>query len=192
MNSKLILCLTLVLSDTLLGCSTTPRHSVESRQWGLTTNGLQMSLSVWAAGNREDPEFEIAFRNMGEQDVSLNLGRMLANGKVQLPDKIHLSLMDGSGRKQELHFSDPPVAGRVDAYVVPLRAGSSYTLELRLDQFWSPGTKEFRLKLEPGRYEVSAQFQGDGPEAVNPDMAGVELMNFWKGNLQSNPVLIVE
>jgi len=195
MNPKLILCLALVLSGTLLGCSTTPRHSVESRQWGLTTNGLQMSLSVLADGNREDPEFEVAFRNMGEQDVSLNLGIMLANGKVQLPDKIHLSLMDGSGRSRDLHFSDKryaSVSGRVDAYVVPLRAGSTYTLKLRLDQFWLPDTEEFRLKLKPGRYQVSAQFQGVGAETSNPDMAGVELMNFWKGKLQSNVVVIVE
>ena len=34
---------------------------------------------------KDEPEFEVAFQNMGEQDVSLNLGIMLANGKVQLP-----------------------------------------------------------------------------------------------------------
>jgi len=192
---KVLLCFALVLSGALLGCSTTARHSSESRQSGLATNGLQMFLSVLAAGDREDPEFEIVFRNMGEYDVSLNLGIMLANGKVQLPDKIHLQLVDGSGKSRELDFSDkryPGIAGRVDDYVVPLRAGSIYTLKLRLDQFWSPGTEEFELKLKPGRYEVSARFQGDGATTGNPDMAGMKLMNYWKGKLQSNVVVIVE
>ena len=176
--------------DPTTGLPMSPRH--ESRQWGTAANGLQMSLAILTTGDRDDPAFEVAFRNMGEQDVSLNLGMMLANGKVQLPDKIHLGLMDGSGRKRELHFSDPPVAGRVDAYVVPLRSGSTYTLKLRLAQFWSPGTEEFRLRLKPGRSEMSAQFQGDDVEASNLDMAGMKLMNFWKGKLQSNVVVIVE
>jgi len=80
----------------------------------------------------------------------------------------------------------------VDSYVVPLRVGSTYTLKLRLNQFWSPSTQEFRLKLRPGRYEVLAQFQGNGVETSNADMAGMKLMHFWEGNLQSNPVLIEE
>lgn len=139
-----------------------------------------------------DPEFKVAIQNVGEKDVCLNLGLMLANGKVMIPDKIHLNLVDGNGGKRELRLSLPAVAGRVDNYMVPLRAGSSYTVKLRLDQFWSPTTHEFALRLKPGRYEVSAQFQGKGAETVNSDMRGMNLMNFWKGNLQSNPVLIVE
>jgi hypothetical protein len=194
MNPKLILCLALVLSGILLGCSTITRHSIENRQWGPATDGLQMSLSVLTTGDQNDPEFEVAFRNLGEQDVSLNLGIMLANGKVQLPDKIHLSLVDGSGKSRELHFSDKryaAVGGRVDDYVVPLRAGSTYTLKLRLDQFVSADTGD-NVKLKPGRYEVSARFQGDGATTSNLDMAGMKSMNFWKGKLQSNVVVIVE
>jgi len=188
MKPKILLCLALVLSGGLPGCSTTPRHSVGSRQWGPANNGLQMSLSVLTTGNRENPEFEVAFRNVGKQDVCLDLGLMLDNGRVQLPDKIHLNLLDGSGRNRELDFSDrmhPGVAGRLDDYVVPLRAGSTYTLGLRLDQFWSPSTKEFELKLTPGRYEISAQFQEDRAETRN-------LIFVWKGKLQSNIAEIVE
>jgi hypothetical protein len=48
------------------------------------------------------------------------------------------------------------------------------------------------LKLEPGRYEISAQFQGDGAEHVNSDMQGMKLMDFWKGKLQSNVVAIAQ
>jgi hypothetical protein len=195
MKSKLILCLAFVLSGCLFGCSTTTHHSIASRQWGSENNGLQMSLSVLITDRRDDPKFEVAFQNAGEHDVCVNLGSMLANGKVQLPDKIHLKLIDGNGRIRELLFSDrkyPGVAGRIDDYVVPLKTGSTYTLQLRLSQFWSPDTKEFGLKLTPGRYEVSAQFQGGGAEYFNTGMEGMKLMNFWKGKLQSNVVMIVE
>jgi hypothetical protein len=78
------------------------------------------------------------------------------------------------------------IAGRVDNYAVPLRSGSTYILELRLDQFWSPSTKEFNLKLKPGHYWVSALFLGTGAETRNSDTTGMNLMHFWKGKLQSN------
>ena len=195
MNAKLILCIALGLSSVLLGCRTTARHSLANRPWGPATNGLQLSLSVLTTGQRDDPEFEVAFRNTGEQDVNLNLGKMLANGKAQLPSKVHFELVDHSGRSRELLFLDkrhPGVSGRIDDYVVPLRAGSLHTLKLRLDLFWSPSTQEFEVKLKPGRYKISAGFQGDSAETSNPDLAGVKLMNFWKGKLQSNVAVIVE
>lgn len=156
------------------------------QRWMPATNGLLMFLSVLKTDNWDDPGFEVTFRNMGEQDVCLNLGLMLANGKVQLPAQIHLKLWDGSGKNWELDFADKrygAIAGRVDDYAVPLRSGSTYTLELRLDQFWSPVTKEFDLKLKHGRYWVSAQLQGDD---AGTDKLNIMLMNFWKGRLQSN------
>ncbi len=179
MKTKLLLCLALALSGVLFGCATTSNQPA-------ATNGLQMSLSVVKTNDRNDPGFEVTFKNVGENDVCLNLGYMLANGKVQLPAQIHLKLGDAGGKIRELDFADKrygAVAGRVDDYAVPLRSGSSYTLELRLGQFWSPGTKEFALKLEPGRYWVSAWYQGNGTQT---DLHNTLLMNFWQGRLESN------
>jgi len=189
MKIKIIFHLVLGVCVGLSGCTSTPFGSPASRPLGAVTNALQMSLSIGNTHHRDDPEFEVAFQNVGERDVSLNLGYMLANGGVQLPAKIHLRLVDEAGTIRELDFTDRKhdgVAGRVDDYVVPLRSGSTYTLELRLDQFWSPSTKEFALKLKPGRNEVSAEFQGEGAEYLNSDMGGMKLMNFWKGKLRSN------
>src|SRR5882762_9505959 len=105
---------------------------------------------------------------------------MLADGKVQLPDRISLNLTNEGGRIRKLSFFDkryPAVAGRMDSYIVPLRAGSIYTLRLSLHQFWSPDTKEFDLKLLPGRNQISAQFEGGGAKFVNFDMPGIKFMN---------------
>jgi hypothetical protein len=194
MKFKLILCFALVLSGGLSGCKTGgTRDSRGNQQSGAVTDGLQMSLSVSKSSNPDDPEFEVAIRNVGEKDVTLNLGIMLANGKVQLPEKIRLNLADKSGKTRELFFSDKrfaSISGRVDDYVVPLRSGAAYTFKLRLDQFWSPGTQEFEMKLKSARYEMSAQIQADGPGHFNTDMEGMKLMNYWKGKLESNTVVI--
>ncbi len=136
----------------------------------------------------ETPVFHVTLENAGDKDVMLNLGMMLANGKVLLPDAIHLILIDSAGKSRELHFSDrryPGVAGRIDDYAVPLRVGSAYTLRLSLDNFWCPKMKG-RLKLKPGEYRVRSEFVGKGAQSVNGDMEGIRLMNFWQGTLQSD------
>lgn len=168
-------------------------QSIDSLQWGAPVDGLQMSLSTANSRKMDIPEFQVVVRNAGEQDVTLNLGFMLANGKVQLPESISLNLTDAHRKTRKLNFFDrrySGVAGRVDDYVVPLRAGSSYTLKFSLDQFWSPDTKEYELKLYPGKYQITAQFEGGGAKTSNLDMPGIKLMNFWQGKLQSNALAV--
>src|SRR5256885_6647783 len=79
------------------------------------------------------------------------------------------------------------VAGRLDPYIVYLRAHTTYALELGLDQFWSPATHEYQpLALSPGIYETSLEFEGREPGIVNLDQAYISKMTFWKGKLTSN------
>ena len=192
MKLKFFFCFALVLGGAWFGCSTAGPHSFSGNHpSGPVTDGLQLELSVSGTDHRSGPEFEVAIRNVGEKDCCLNLGMMLANGKVMMPDKIHLFLADCNGKRQELILAVPAIAGRVDDYVVPLRAGSAYTLAVRLDQFVLPTTGD-RPVCAPGRCEVWAQFSGSSGTNGNSDMAGVNLLNFWKGNLRSNPVLIRE
>ena len=168
-------------------------QSIDGLHWGTAIDGLQMSISTIDSSTVNVPQFQLAFWNAGEQDVTLNLGMMLANGKAQLPNKIALRFTDASGMTRKLDFFDkryPAIAGRIDDYVVPLRAGSIYTLKISLDQFWSPATKEFDLKLSAGQYRISAQFEGGGAVAPSLDMPGIKLMNFWIGKLQSNTLLV--
>jgi hypothetical protein len=152
----------------------------------------RLVMSISAAKPKitnESPVFHVTLENAGDKDVMLNLGMMLANGKVLLPEAIHLILIDSAGKSRELHFSDrrySGVAGRIDDYAVPLRVGSAYTLRLSLDNFWCPKTKEFRLNLKPGEYRVRSAFAGKGAQFVNRDMEGIKLMNFWQGTLQSD------
>jgi hypothetical protein len=150
-------------------------------------NGVQMCLT--SSGSN----LELAFRNVGDRDVTLNLGVMMANGKVQLPNRIAVKFTDAQGKTRLFKFGDkryPGVAGRLDDYVVPLRVGSTYTLQLTLGQFWCQETKEFSIPLLPGDNHLTAQFAGTGADAVNLDMPGIKLMNFWLGNVESNVLTI--
>lgn len=186
MKTHIILCFAVLFSSALVGCSSATHPSIADRQWGPAIGGLQLSLAVLKADPRDDPLLEATFRNDGVQDVCLNLGIMLDNGRLQFPDKNSLNLIDANGKTRKLLFSGPPaVAGRVDDYVVPMRAGSTYTLRSRLDRFWSPSAKQFGLTLKPGRYEISVQFQEDHAETRN-------LIVVWTGKIQSNSEQIVE
>lgn len=162
-------------------------QSMENSGRGAAVDGLQMSVSLAEKGKTGVPEFQIALQNIGEQDVTLNLGMMLANGKVQLPEKISLNVTDASGKTRSFKFFNPKyaaIAGRVDDYVVPLRAGSTYTLVIPFDYFWSLSANQTVSQLPPGKYKITAQFEGRGAEiAGNSD---IKLMNFWKGEAQSN------
>jgi len=161
--------------------------SSQSNNCGRAVNGVQLCLASSGAN------LELAFRNVGDHDVTLNLGIMLANGKVQLPDRVAIKFTDAQGKTRLFQFGDKRyggIAGRVDDYVVPLRAGSTYTLYLTLDQFWCQETKEFSIPLLSGDNLLTAQFEGTGANAVNLDMPGMKLMNFWFGKVESNTLTL--
>ena len=69
---------------------------------------------------------------------------------------------------------------------MPLRAGSTYTLQFTLDQFWCNETKEFAIKLLPGRNYLTVRFEGTDARLVNLDMPAIKFMNFWLGKVESN------
>jgi len=134
------------------------------------------------------PNLQLTLRNVGDRDLTLNLGIMLANGKVQLPDHLAIKFTDALGNTRLFKFGDKrygSVGGRVDDYIVPLRVGSTYTLLLTLDQFWCQETKEFSIPLLSGG-NLTAKFEGAKATSINLDMPGIALMNFWLGKAHSN------
>src|SRR5215471_4428678 len=186
----LIAAMSILVSSTVFFTTASAATTGDSVQWGSPSDGVQMSLS---SPEPSDSELQLALRNVGDHDVTLNLGWMLANGKVQLPNYISLNLTDGKGKTRLFQFTDKNhsrVAGRVDDYVVPLRVGSMFTLALRLDQFWCQETMEFEMKLLPGENRLTAQFEGRGAKQANLDMPAMKLMNFWLGKIESNTLII--
>jgi hypothetical protein len=160
--------------------------------WGQSAHGLRLGLSVSSGSlSRANAEFSLALENTGDADFVLNLGSMLANGKVMFPEAMRLILTDPAGNTSELGFFDrryPAVAGRVDPFVVPLRAGSTYVVRTSLNQYFIPATNNFDFRLSSGRNRIAARFEGQPARSVNSDMQGVALLNFWRGTVESNVV----
>ena len=159
----------------------------EANDCGAAVDGLRMCLAS------SDSNLQLALRNVGDHDLTLNLGIMLANGKVQLPNRVAIRFTDAQGKTRLFKFSDKRygfVAGRVDYYVVPIRVGSTYTLQLTLDQFWCQETKEFSIPLLSGNNYLTAQLEGTGATVANSDMPGIQLMNFWLGKVDSNTLTL--
>jgi len=56
--------------------------------------------SVTAATERpEERDFYVAIDNVGDRDVVVNLGYMIANGKVMFPEAVRLLLTDSYGAR---------------------------------------------------------------------------------------------
>ena len=187
-NVSLILIAAICTSIGLTASSDDPSHrTVDNLQWGQPSDGVQISLS---STDPNGSDLQVALRNVGDHDLTLNLGSIMANGKVQLPEDVNIYFTDAQGRSRVFKFADKNhsgVAGRLDDYVVPLRVGSMYTLRLTLDQFWCHQTEEFEIPLLPGKNQLTARFHGSGARLGNSD---IKLMNFWLGNVESNTLTI--
>ena len=133
-------------------------------------------------------KFIVALQNTSNSDFVLNLGSMLGNGKVMLPHAVQLLLTDRIlGNTLELHYCGLRyIVGRLDDYTVALQAGATYALRVSLDKYCGPAPRGFGVNLLPGRYQISARFDGRGAITKGGDMAGVALLNFWKGTIQSD------
>jgi len=163
--------------------------------WGPATAGLRIGISIGGAEAQSNrAPLVISLKNVGEKDFVLNLGTMLANGRVMFPEAVRLIVVDPMGTSRELHFFDrryPGIAGRLDDFIVALRGGPSYSFTVSTDQYWSPTTREIPLKWVPGVNRISARFDGRGASHVNGDMSGVKLLNFWHGTVDSGVLQLV-
>jgi hypothetical protein len=179
MRTKLILWLLVFVAAPVLA-------GFEGR-WGVVTNGLQLAISpereTWTVG--DSPGFQVAFRNDGTNDVFLNLGFTLANGRRHFPDAVSLVLLDSGGHSRRLEVVGPAaIGGRVDDYAVGLQTKAVHQLRLSLSEFWCPSTHAYKLKLPKGHYQITARFQGRGATHKNTGMDWTA-WNFWEGTLES-------
>jgi hypothetical protein len=181
-----------VLAITLAIPQATSSHAFprSSQASGSSTGGLSLRISAATETvPSQGAKFIVALQNTSNADFVLNLGVMLGNGKVMLPNAIHLLLTDRIlGNTLALDFCGGPgaIAGRLDDYTVALQAGATYALPVSLYKYCGPAPMALGVKLLPGRYHISARFDGRGALTRNTDMAGVALLNFWTGTIQSD------
>ena len=153
--------------------------------WGEPKNGVRLGIAPGTPGR-----IAVALENVGKDDVMINVGMMLANGKRQLPTGIRLTAIDAENKSHDLTFNLPGVAGRVDQFLVPLPAGSRYTLSIALSEY---ALDRFE-RPEPGLYKLKAELVGGPIDRPNADMAGLTTFPLWTGPATSGetPFVVVE
>jgi hypothetical protein len=168
---------------------------------GEAVDGVQMAISLGGMLKPGVPTLQVVFRNLSDKDVNLNLGttggyspRPCKLDKKTIPCTLDfkLNIVDSHGVTRTYTFSGIfYVAGRLDAYIISLHAKSTYTLELGIDQFWSPETHEYEaLALAKGRYQLSLEFEGRAPRMINLDQPNMSTMTFWTGKITSNSLSV--
>jgi hypothetical protein len=104
-----------------------------------------MALSaVKPEGPAHGIELCVAFRNVGSSDVVLDLGFMLANGKVQYPTDVQFALTDSKGQTRALHYPTERlvISGPVYDFLAPVPIGAIYVLHVNLERYccFEPGS----------------------------------------------------
>lgn len=173
----------------LAGSPPAPRE--DGPTWGKAHEGLRIGIDKvhFPRPGRGRPEFRVILENVGDDDLAVNIGIMLANGRAQYPNAIWLLAEGPDGRKQQLIPNGPGrIAGRVDPMLVPLPAGASYAVRCTLNQFSIGESAEPAAHLKPGVYRISAVY--DSAKARTFERKNV--MSFfsarhWKGTVRSAP-----
>ena len=150
---------------------------------------MNVRLDLNEVGEPKVPKFRVELQNAGEDDLVLNLGIMLANGRKQYPEEIFLILTDSQGKARRFDLRGPAgIAGRMDPLIVPLPVGSAFSIPVDLEKYWPAVSNEFDYKLKPGTYFLEAQFRGKGltQQEANLDVKGLALMPYWTGSITSN------
>jgi hypothetical protein len=158
-----------------------PVAAPEEPAWGKPVKGLRLGVRRGKAA-----QLMAVLENVGPDDLVVNLGLMLANGKKQLATAVGLTLTGADGKARPFSRKLVGVAGRVDPFVVPLASGCRYEVRCVLDQFAAADGDA----PAAGRYQASAVFVG---EAVTRDVngdSGPRLMTYWTGTARSAEVTL--
>lgn len=173
-----------------------PGHSsAQTAPTGETPADLQMVITQNGLIKPGVPSLQVVFRNVSDRDVDIYLGDIggwsprpckLDNRETTCTFNFNLNVADGTGAQRSYTFRGASyVAGAFGPYTVHLRPHDTYTLELGIDQFHSPATREYQpLALAPGACKISLEFAGLAPSFPNADPQ--HLAKFWKGKLTSN------
>lgn len=156
--------------------------------WGASANGLRVGIDRPHDAPTGSCSLALWFENTGTEDYLLNLGLMLSNARRM--DASAVSLVVGDGGAKTLHPWRGPlsVGGRVDDYLVALRAGSRYMIAAELINFRGASALEPALAPRPGRYQIAMRFVAQPPRATNGDTLGIGTWHFWTGSVDSRSI----
>ena len=174
----------------LLGTLDSSAADEEVALHGKAVGGIRIRLALPAAERGEKPPSQclVTIENVGDSDLNVKLGISLANGKSHHPDALRfLAVSKGKKARTLIYAALPGVAGRVDPYVVPLPAGSSYTLRCKFEKYADSESGE-RIDLTAKDYRFAAELVGAPITDTPMDVQGLALVPCWRGKVLSNEI----
>ncbi len=156
---------------------------------GKAVGGLRLRLEFPPAesGKKLQSQCNLVLENVGDSDLNVLLGISLANGKSYHPVAIRLFARSKGNKTRTLIYPQPRVAGRIDPFVLPLLAGSSYVLPCEFDKYADAETGA-PIDLTSKDYQITAELHGEAVTKTNQDMQGLALTPYWQGKVRSNEV----
>ena len=131
----------------------------------------------------------VTLRNPGNADTAVVLGVTLANGRVYLPTGIKVRVRrPAEMREHEPLYNNLTRGGRVDSWVVPLPAGSSFTFLVPVRHFISPTTYTADFKpFVAGGDGLDLRVVLDA-RPIEFGSADMRLLKVWVGALTSDQI----
>ena len=149
-------------------------------EWGKAVNGLQMSIYPERKSRDSTAayQFRVEIRNVGQKDLLLLLGQMLANGRIQRPEAVRLLMTNPQG--ENLNCGVPGegiITGLILPFIVPLPVGASYSLPVDLKSWTANWTRCYTprdaVPLREGKYTLRAQYSASAEDGNSwPDPGG--------------------
>ena len=147
---------------------------------------MQVELKVRCQLSAGSPALRITLLNGSTTDTAIVLGTSIGNGRWYVADSVVVEVRRGQeGRVEEYRpgGGPPAIAGRIDPWIVPLPAGSEFSLTLPIVRLSSQ--KGDSLSLGTGEIFIRARVVRHPNDRFNAEMVGPGLVKVFVGELQT-------
>jgi hypothetical protein len=138
------------------------------------------------------PEFRVTVENLGTSDTFVPLGTLLNGGRRQIPDNLTFRLRerDFEGDQRTYGWQPYNVGGTVHDALVPLGAGSGYSMRLSANTF-TTGSAAGMVLFRPPRDGAGYSFALRGKLYRDPEET-LRILNppVWQGELSAAEVWV--
>ena len=167
-----------------------PALATDPIAWGPAVNGLRMSLSVVSDEPAAGRHLQATIQNVGEMDLLVPLG--IINNTKAYADRFKLVLTTPDGKHPRVIFTGMPgvISGRLDALVVTLLSGASYTVRMSMDKYYLLDGSE-KLAAVCSRFcQIQVSMETKNIVCSPYGYPNPNMLTCWQDTLPSNAIRI--
>ena len=158
--------------------------------WGPTMSGLRMSISVLPDDGGIGRQLQVTIQNVGGNDLLVPLG--IINNTKACADKLKFVLTMADGKHPRVIFTGMPgvISGRLDALVVPLLSGASYTFRMPMDKYYVLDGSE-KLAVFCSRFcQIQVEMKTKNVVCPPYGYPNPNMLTCWQDTLPSNAITL--